>query len=101
MSEAHLLHYQVIDVVDIFLDSRPVVEARECLLEPVCAFAAWDTPSAAFMLVELHYAQCEFDHAGVFVAYDHTARAQEAAGLGERVEVEIDGGGFVRGEQIC
>src|SRR6267142_1752960 len=49
----HVLR-EVLNVVDIFLQPRPGVEAGQRLLEPVRPFAAGDTPSAAFVLVELH-----------------------------------------------
>src|SRR5579864_2210798 len=51
----HVLR-QILDVVDVLAQAAAVVEARKRLLEPVCTLTAGNTPTAAFMLVELHHA---------------------------------------------
>src|SRR5258708_39802941 len=71
-SPQHVLR-EVPDVVDVLLQSCSGVEAGQRLLEPVRPFAAWDAPSAAFVLVELHDAQREFHHAGLLVEHDDAA----------------------------
>ena len=88
---------QVLDIVDVLAQAAAVMEAGERLLEPVCAFTAGNAPAAAFMLVKLHHAQREFDHASIFVAYNDAAGAEEASCLSEGVEIEIDGFGFGSG----
>ena len=45
------------------LTPPPGVEPGEGFFQPVGSFPARDAPAAAFMLVELHGAQSEFDHA--------------------------------------
>src|SRR5260221_12277214 len=76
----HVLR-KIINVVNVAFLAAAGVKARKSLLQPVCTFTAGDTPSTAFMLVELHDAERELDHACVFVANDNSARAEEASGL--------------------
>ena len=59
-------------------------------LEPGGALAAGDAPAAAFVRVELHNAQRELHHAGVFVQNDGAARAQHAFDFCQRVEIHRD-----------
>src|SRR5204862_4876060 len=50
---------QVLDVIYIFFQTAAGMEAGKRLFQPVCAFAAGNTPATAFVLVELHDAQGE------------------------------------------
>src|SRR5579859_442775 len=80
---------QVFDVVDVLAQPPAVVEAGKRLLEPVSAFAAGNAPAAALVLIELHDAQREFDHAGLVVDDDNATRAQELAALAEGVKIHV------------
>src|ERR1700679_1316082 len=59
----HVLR-QVINIVDVFFYTAARMKPRQGFFQPVRAFAAWNAPAAAFMLVELHSAKCELHHAG-------------------------------------
>ena len=85
-SSQHVLR-QVLHVVDVFLHSAAGVEADESLFQPVGAFAAWDAPSAALMLVELHGAQGKFHDALRIVNHNHAARTQHGSGFRDGVEI--------------
>src|SRR5205807_9165079 len=86
------------DVVDVLAQAAAVVEARERLLEPVCTLAAGNAPATAFMLVKLHDAQRELDHAGLIVENDDPAGAEKFAALAERIKVHIHLFGFFSGQ---
>src|SRR3954452_23599956 len=58
----HVLR-QVLDVINVLFHTRAIVEAGKGFLEPVCTLAAGNAPSAALVLVKLHDAEREFDHA--------------------------------------
>src|ERR1700723_258393 len=52
----HVLR-QVINIVDVFFYTAARMKPRQGFFQPVRAFAAWNAPAAAFMLVELHSAK--------------------------------------------
>src|SRR5262249_21303023 len=61
--------------------------------------AAGDAPATALVLIELHDAERELDHAGLIVEDDHAAGAQELAALGEGIEIHVDALGLLGIEQ--
>ena len=69
----HVLR-QITDVVDILGDAAAGVDASERLLQPVGAFAAGNTPSAALMLIKFDRPQSELDHADGLVDHHHAGR---------------------------
>src|SRR3954467_14060537 len=89
----HVLR-QVLDVINVLFHTRAIVEAGKGFLEPVCTLAAGNAPSAALVLVKLHDAEREFDHACSLIEDDHAAGAEELAALGEAVEIHVDGFSF-------
>ena len=64
---------EVLNVVNVGFASKASVKAGERFLEPVGAFAAGNTPSAALVLVELHGSQGKLDHADGVVQHHHAA----------------------------
>src|SRR3954452_21802986 len=71
-STTHVLG-KVLYVVNVFSQAGTIMEEGESFLEPVSPFTAGNTPAAAFMLVELHHAEREFNHAGLVVQNYDTA----------------------------
>src|SRR5215467_2611045 len=63
------------------------MESDQCLLQPIRSFAAGDAPSAAFVLVELHRAQSEFDYTLRIINYDDPARTQHGPGFHDRIKI--------------
>src|SRR3954463_13737530 len=63
------------------------METIKRLLQPVSAFATWNAPATALMLIKVHNALSEFHHAGVIVKHDDTSGAEKSTGLHQRVEV--------------
>src|SRR5215475_9475022 len=81
---------QILDVVDVFFQAASGMETRQCLLEPVRAFAAGNAPSATFVLVKLHGAQGELhDAIGVVEDY-HATGAEHGSGFCHTIEVHWD-----------
>src|SRR5258708_5365785 len=89
---------QVLNVVDVLLQSAAIMEASESFLEPVSTFTAGNAPAATFVLVELHDSQGKFDHASLVVNHHNTAGAQELSALAEGIEVHVHLVGFFRCE---
>src|SRR3954452_15667932 len=63
---------EILHVVDIFHHSTAGMKTDERLLQPVRSLAAGNAPSAAFVLIKLHRAECEF-HNALRVVHDHHA----------------------------
>src|SRR5262245_38312203 len=81
----HVLR-QVLDIVDVFLQTAAVMETDQRFLQPICSFSTGNTPAAALVLVELHDPQRELHHAGLIVDHDHTAGAKGLSSFAEGVE---------------
>src|SRR5262252_3977115 len=71
-STQHVLR-EVVNVVDVFLQTCARVETCQRLLQPVGTFAAGNTPSATLVLIELDGAQRELHHAVRVVEHDRSA----------------------------
>src|ERR1700733_11081792 len=79
---------KILNVVDVLLAPAAIVDAGECFLDPICAFAAGNAPATGFMLVKSDSPQGEF-HDGHGLVEDHdAARSEHGAGLAHLVEVE-------------
>src|SRR5690348_12057971 len=72
---------QILDVIDVLLHARALMEPGQSFLQPVSPFATGNAPAAALVLVELHYPQREFHHAGLIIEDHNATRAKELAAL--------------------
>src|SRR6185369_17264485 len=87
---------EVLHVVDVLAQATACMEADQRFLQPIGSFTAGDTPSAAFVLIELRGSQSVSHDTGLIIENDYATRPEERASLLQRVEVhrQIE---FVRG----
>src|SRR5688572_12204540 len=80
-SAEHVLR-EFANKIDIGGDADPRVESSKHFLEPERAFAAWNTPSATFVLIEAHNAEAGAHHVCGVIHHHHAAGPQHALRLG-------------------
>src|SRR4030095_12312849 len=78
---------EILNIVDILPHSSAFMESDQCFLEPVSAFAAWDAPSAALVLIELDRAERKFHNAGRVVEYNDAAGSKHRAGFRDGIKI--------------
>src|SRR5690349_1821995 len=66
---------QVLNVIDILLQSRPCMEPSQSFFQPVSSFTAGNAPATTFVLVELDGAEGELHDAGSVIENDNAAGA--------------------------
>src|SRR5260370_8274420 len=81
----HVLR-QVLNVVDVFLNSSTRMKANQRLFQPVGAFTAGNAPSTTFVPVELHDSQSDLHHTSCIVTDDPSPRSKPPPALHQHVK---------------